>query len=175
MWVIKLSKHYHSHNDDENVELSSKLSSFGGFQIQCECFFSNCVQNWTFGLNLAVLFFKAQCVGFRVIYEDLLAEMKYSINYNFIFIYLFLLPSNSFVFFSILVLQAPAQHDLKVRSESHHFFFLHLVRTAASLTKYNLLHAVCIQLEHTTSSWPCVLIADKSLAWNFDIKMLSDI
>lgn len=99
MWVIKLSKHYHSHNDDENVELSSKLSSFGGFQIQCECFFPNCVQNWTFGLNLAVLFFKAQCVGFRVIYEDLLAEMKYSINYNFIFIYLFLLPSNSFFFF----------------------------------------------------------------------------
>lgn len=96
MWVIKLSKYYHSHNDDENVELSSKLSSFGGFQFQCECFFSNCVQNWTFGLNLAVLFFKAQCVGFRVIYEDLLAEMKYSINYDFIFIYLFLLPSNSF-------------------------------------------------------------------------------
>lgn len=92
----------------------------------------------------------------------------------FLFIY-FCYLQTVFFFFSILVLQAPAQHDLKVRSESHHFFFLHLVRTAASLTKYNLLHAVCIQLEHTTSSWPCVLIADKSLAWNFDIKMLSDI
>lgn len=53
-------------------------------------------------------------------------------------------------------------------------FFLFTFSTYCSFP-YKVQSVACIQFEHTTSSWPCVLIAVKSLAWNFDIKMLSDI
>ncbi len=38
-----------------------------------------------------------------------------------------------------------------------YFCFLLVAHTAAALIKYIVLHAVCIQLEHTTSSWKCTL------------------
>ncbi len=42
-------------------------------------------------------------------------------------------------------------NETKAAFQIAYFFFLPLVRTAAALTKYVLLHTVCIQLGHTTS------------------------
>lgn len=64
-----------------------------------------------------------------------------------------------------------ARKRLKMCSESHTFSFCF---TAAALTNYILLHAVWIQLGHTTSSQQCIWNFDPlapitvaALAWNF--------